>query len=180
MDLITGFAYAGYLWEFFAVAVFFYVISERVRFLSLGWAFFVSNTLGALIYVFFPVAPPWYIIEHGLGPANPLAAPGAGGCARFDALLGIHYFSSFYSRNPNVFGAMPSLHVAYPLMVSLFTWERGWKWRVPTLLFTLLVCFSAVYLAHHYILDVLAGLFVAVISYHLGKTISHERTTTSN
>ena len=74
----------------------------------------------------------------------------------------IHYFAGFYSRNPNVFGAMPSLHVSYPLMVTMFTWHRGWGWRISTLLFTLLVSFAAVYLGHHYVLDLLAGYAVAV------------------
>jgi membrane-associated phospholipid phosphatase len=77
-------------------------------------------------------------------------------------MLGIHYFSAFYARNPNVFGAMPSLHVTYPLLVVWYTWDRGWRWRVPTLAFVTLVAFSAVYLVHHYILDVIAGALVAI------------------
>jgi len=162
LDLVCGVAYAVYLFEFFAAEVFLYFRGERRRFAALAWAFFAANLIGIVVYVFFPVAPPWYVIEHGLGPVNPNVAASAAGCARFDALLGIHYFSSFYSRNPNVFGAMPSLHVCYPVLVAWYTWNRGWIWRLSTVAFVFWVSFAAVYLAHHYVVDVLAGVLVAV------------------
>jgi inositol phosphorylceramide synthase catalytic subunit len=161
LDLLCGAAYALFIYEYFAVAIDFF-FRDRERFHAFVWAFFVATLAGAVIYVLLPVAPPWYILEHGLGPADPRALGSAAGCARFDAFFGIHYFEGFYARNPNVFGAMPSLHVAYPLMVTLFTWNRGWAWRILTNAFTLLVSFAAVYLAHHYVLDVLAGYAVAV------------------
>jgi membrane-associated phospholipid phosphatase len=167
LDFFCGASYALFLYEFFALVLFFFFV-KRDKVAPLVWAFFWANTIGAVVYMFCPVAPPWYIIEHGLGPAILNAAPGMGGCARFDALLHIHYFAAFYGKNPNVFGAMPSLHVSYPLLCVLFTWHKGWKWRVPTILFDALVVFSAVYLAHHWILDVIAGLGVGVVSYYLG------------
>jgi membrane-associated phospholipid phosphatase len=174
LDFFCGASYLLFLYEFFALVLFFFVV-KRDQVAPLVWAFFWANTIGAVIYMLCPVAPPWYIIEHGLGPAIRNAAPGLGGCARFDALLHINYFHAFYGKNPNVFGAMPSLHVSYPLLCVLFTWNRGWKWRVPTILFDALVIFSAVYLAHHWILDVIAGLVVAVVSYYLGNLVASWR-----
>jgi membrane-associated phospholipid phosphatase len=175
LDFFCGASYALYLYQFLAVAVFFYVVGERERCKSFVWAFFAANAAGALIYMLMPVAPPWYIIDHGFGPAI-MSTPGSSaGCARFDALLGIHYFEGFYSRNPNVFGAMPSLHVAYPLMVTLYTWSRGARWRIPCVLFTALVGFSAVYLAHHYILDVMAGCVVATACWWGSERLFGER-----
>jgi inositol phosphorylceramide synthase catalytic subunit len=163
-DVACGFVYGAYLLEFLLPALLLYYRAERRLYTAMLWSFFIANALGAIIYVFFPVAPPWYVIAHGTGPADPSAAPGLGGTARFDALLGIHFFSAFYERNPHVFGAMPSLHVAYPLLVVCYTWSRGWKWRIPTLCFFALVTFAAVYLAHHYILDILAGYAVTALS----------------
>ena len=171
LDLLCGAAYALFIYEFLAVAVDFF-FRDRARFNAFCWAFFVAVLSGALIYMVLPVAPPWYILQHGLGPADPHAMSSAAGCARFDAYFGIHYFEGFYARNPSVFGAMPSLHVTYPLLVTLFTWHRGWRWRLPTLAFTLLVSFAAVYLAHHYVLDVLAGAAVAVWAAPAGRFLS--------
>ena len=170
LDLLCGAAYALFIYEFLALAVDFF-FRDRDRFNAFSWAFFVAVLSGALIYMVLPVAPPWYILEHGLGPADPHAMSSAAGCARFDDFFGIHYFEGFYARNPSVFGAMPSLHVTYPLLVTLFTWKRGWRWRLPTLAFTLLVCFAAIYLAHHYVLDVLAGCAVAVWSAKAGLSL---------
>jgi len=164
LDLLCGFAYAAYLYEVFVVAIFFFV-KKDARFQKLCWAFLTVNAIGVVIYLLYPAAPPWYILQYGPGPANLAALPSPAGTARFDALLGIQYFASFYARNPNVFGAMPSLHAAYPFMVMLFVWQRGAKWRLVTGAFALLVAFSAVYLTHHYVLDVLAGLTAALAAF---------------
>lgn len=164
LDFFCGFSYAAYLYEVFVVALFFFWKKDS-RFERLCWAFFAVNALGVVTYLVYPAAPPWYVVQYGPGPANLAALPSPAGTARFDALLGINYFASFYSRNPNVFGAMPSLHAAYPVMVMFYVWSRGWTWRLGTGAFALLVGFSAVYLTHHYILDVLAGVVATVIAY---------------
>ena len=145
LDLLTGFAYAAYLYEVFLVAIFFFVKKDS-RFERLCWAFLTVNVIGMVVYVLYPAAPPWYILQYGPGPADLTAPPNPAGTARFDALLGISYFAGFYARNTNVFGAMPSLHAAYPFMVAYYVWNRGWAWRVPSVAFAFLVAFSAVYL----------------------------------
>ncbi|MCP3136423.1 phosphatase PAP2 family protein [Pyxidicoccus xibeiensis] len=175
LDLVTGFSYAAYLYEVFAVAIFFFVEKDS-RFQRLCWAFLAVNAIGVVVYVLYPAAPPWYILQYGHGPADLTAPPSPAGTARFDALLGISYFAGFYSRNTNVFGAMPSLHAAYPFMVAFYVWNRGWAWRVSTGLFALLVAFSAVYLTHHYILDVLAGMFATLAAVLVVETLFARRT----
>lgn len=164
LDLLCGFSYAAYLYEVFIVALFFFWKKDS-RFQRLCWAFFAVNALGVVTYLVYPAAPPWYVLQYGPGPANLAALPSPAGTARFDELLGISYFAGFYARNPNVFGAMPSLHAAYPFMVMLYVWNRGRAWRLGTGAFALLVAFSAVYLTHHYILDVLAGLVFAAAAF---------------
>ncbi|NPC77037.1 inositol phosphorylceramide synthase, partial [Pyxidicoccus fallax] len=175
LDFFCGFSYAAYLYEVFVVAIFFFV-KKDARFEKLCWAFLVVNALGVVTYLVYPAAPPWYILQYGPGPANLAALPSPAGTARFDALLGISYFAGFYGRNPNVFGAMPSLHAAYPFMVTLFVWPLGWKWRVPAALFAALVAFSAVYLTHHYILDVLAGFVAALAAFLVVELVFARRT----
>ena len=78
--------------------------------------------------------------------------------ARVDQLLGIGWFSGFYGRSSDVFGAVPSLHVAYPLTIVLEGWRRHRVWgRTISVVFYLWMCFSAVYLDHHWVLDALLG-----------------------
>lgn len=161
LDAICGLGYAIYLPEYFAVMIAFFVM-KSVRAERMAWTFLALNAVGVLIYVLYPAAPPWYVMAHGPGPADLAARGSAAGAARFDALFGIHFFREFYARNPNPFGAMPSLHTAYPTAVTWQVWSRGNRWRIPAALFAGLIGFSAVYLSHHYILDVLAGAAVAL------------------
>jgi len=163
LDALCGLAYAIYLPEFFGLMIALFVL-KSVRAERMAWTFFALNTVGVLIYILYPAAPPWYVMAHGMGPADLMARGSAAGAARFDALFGIQFFKEFYARNPNPFGAMPSLHTAYPTAALWQVWTRGVRWRVPTALFALLIGFSAVYLSHHYILDVLAGAAVACIT----------------
>ena len=75
------------------------------------------------------------------------------------------YFQAIYSRSSNVFGALPSLHAAYPFLVwitSLKVFPRA-HWLFLGL--SLLTGFAAVYLCHHYVIDVLLGLAYATIAY---------------
>ena len=63
---------------------------------------------------------------------------------------------------------MPSLHVAYPLVVLLAVLGMKQRWiKIVAFLFFVLIAFAAVYLAHHYIIDAIAGIAVAVIAWGL-------------
>jgi hypothetical protein len=163
LDLFCGFSYAAYLYEVFALALLFF-FRKHPRFERLCWAFFLVNALGLVTYMLYPAAPPWYVMKYGPGPADLTAPPSPAGTARFDALLGIHYFAKFYARNPNIFGAMPSLHASYPVLVAWQVRKHSRAWRVGTVAFAALVAFSAIYLQHHYILDVAAGVTAALVA----------------
>jgi hypothetical protein len=65
--------------------------------------------------------------------------------------------------NPNKFAAIPSLHAAFPALILFFAVRRFGRRGWPVALFPAGVFFSAVYLNHHYIIDLLlAILYVAV------------------
>lgn len=78
-----------------------------------------------------------------------------------------------YSKNANVFAAIPSLHAAYPLITVLYgsLSKRLWL-HLLFVVFTLGVWFSAVYSRHHYVLDVLAGGLCAITAYLLYRFLS--------
>ena len=170
LDLLTGLAYILYLYVPFVCAIALFFIDER-RMMQVGLAFFATNLLGMMVYLLYPAAPPWYVAQYGLGPVQLDALPSAAGAARFDELLGVSYFANFYSRSANVFGAMPSLHVAYPAATLLAVAPLGRRWVLPLAAFTLLVGFAAVYLQHHYVLDVLAGLGCAVVGWAFARGV---------
>lgn len=165
-DLVAGAAYLVYVVEYlaFAMLLFFRQDSERARTFALG--FLVVNLLGFATYVVFPAAPPWYVATHGFGPAHVGDAPSAAAGLRFDALLGTHVFANAYSHSLAVFGALPSLHAAYPALAALLVVQTpSLRWaRWPAATYAAVMCFAAVYLQHHYVIDILLGLLYAVVT----------------
>lgn len=124
------------------------------------WGFLVMNLIANAIQLAFPVAPPWYVIAHGMAPPTVMSPGNAAGLLRIDALLGFPHFEGIYRQGSLTFGAMPSLHVAFPTWVALNA--ATVKGRIAGACLALAMAFFAVYLQHHYILDVLAGAFLAV------------------
>jgi membrane-associated phospholipid phosphatase len=175
LDLITGLAYLIFFTVFILLSGYFAVylarkgtakyqpkeVFERAR--RMPWAFFWLNMIGYSTYYWYAAAPPWYVSMYGLGPAKMDVPANSAGCARFDLLLGTHFFSEMYGRAADVFGAIPSLHVAYPLLGVLFAFQLG-SARIFSILFYVTMCFSAVYLNHHYVLDILWGSTYAVLT----------------
>ncbi|MEM7674392.1 MAG: phosphatase PAP2 family protein [Myxococcota bacterium] len=177
LDLICGLAYLMYLPATFAVGIAMFFV-DRGRMTLLGWSFLLVNILGMITYLAYPAAPPWYVQDYGLGPAILDAKPSAAGTARFDALLGVTVFEQFYSRSANVFGAMPSLHCAYPTVAFLVVRRLSLGWALGTGAFALLVMFSAVYLQHHYVWDVVIGVFYAFLAVFAVRWVLGERAST--
>jgi inositol phosphorylceramide synthase catalytic subunit len=124
-----------------------------------------THVLGFLTYVLLPAAPPWYVSEHGCGIDLAVKnSPAA--LARVDALLGVDYFHALYSNGSTTFGALPSLHVTYPLYGLLATFRSaGIASRAVQIAYALVMPFAAVYLGHHYVIDVLLGLSYVVVTF---------------
>ena len=127
-------------------------------------AFLVVNLVGFLGYYIHPSAPPWYYMFFGTDFIA--STPGnMAGFARFDALTGLPLFASIYEKNANVFAAIPSLHVAYNLVAAYYAWLFGHRrvWLPLLLVVSAGISFSAVYSAHHYVIDVLLGWLTALV-----------------
>jgi membrane-associated phospholipid phosphatase len=174
LDLVSGFFYLFFIaiyvmisaYHAFVLPVFAGDPVQRRRAQKIGgyvtWAFFWLNVIGYSTYYWFPAAPPWYVADHGLGPARLDTLPSPAGAIRFDQLLGTHFFTGMYGRSADVFGAIPSLHVSYPLLSIFFAFYLR-SLRTFSVCFYLVMCFSAVYLNHHYVIDILWGSTYALI-----------------
>jgi len=166
LDLACGFAYLVYVGGYLAVAFLLFFRRRLDALRTFALCFLVVNVLGFATYFVYPVAPPWYVTQYGLGPARMDIQPAAAAATRFDLLLGTHFFQEMYGRGVDVYGAFPSLHVAYPLIAVWMVFRiRELRWlRAPVVLFFFLMCLSAVYLQHHYVIDVLLGIGYALVT----------------
>lgn len=162
-DFLGGVFYLCWVPGPIAFGLYLFFSGKRALFLRFSWAFLFINFLGFIGYYVHPAAPPWYIAEYGTEPI--LNTPGnVAGLIRFDEMLGIELFQGMYSRNANVFAAVPSLHSTYCLCAFLFALMGRQRWfiTVPLGILSLGICFTAVYTNHHYLIDVLLGIALAV------------------
>jgi hypothetical protein len=134
------------------------------------WSFAFANFVAFFIWLAFPVAPPWYVNQFGCA-IDVNAAPNAAGLLRVDALLHMNYFKTFYSKSAYVFGAMPSMHCAFPMIGLLSAWPQiTWKTRPLHIFYVGIMFLASVYLDHHYVLDGLMGFTLAFISVRVTRT----------
>lgn len=170
LDVLTGIFYLCWIPVPMGFAVYLF-FTRRRQFLLFLFTFVLVNFVGFIVYYTFPVAPPWYIQDHGF-TFHELRTGSTAGLAKFDAYFNVSIFKSIYSKGSNVFAAMPSLHSSYPIIV-LYYGLKNKVGKANILLGVVMVgiWFSAVYLSHHYIVDVLAGIICAVIGISLFNLI---------
>ncbi len=109
---------------------------------------------GFLSYVLFPAAPPWWATQQGYLQGQEAVS-----------LDGFLLSPADMARTPNPFAAMPSMHCAFPLYWALVV---TWLWPPKSLALwgvTVAVAFSVVYLGHHYVVDVVAGLGYGLVAF---------------
>ncbi len=163
LDVLCAIPYATFILWCLAGAAWLYV-KDRPAMRRFMWGFFALNVAGFVTYHVLPAAPPWYFHAHGCAvdlATRPSEGPAL---ARVDALLGIRYFHGMYSKGSSVFGALPSLHCAYPLLLVIQGWRSfGPKLRAVAIAYYAAMVFSAVYLDHHWIIDALLGSTYAAV-----------------
>lgn len=141
-----------------------YLKGDRRMYLRFAMVFLLVNLIGFAGYYIHPAAPPWYAMNYGFEAM--LDTPGnVAGLGRFDELMGCTIFNSIYGRNANVFAAVPSLHAAYMVIPLYYAIVRKSNKMLIALFAIILVgiwC-TAVYSSHHYIIDVLLGIFCALL-----------------
>ncbi|MBC8428810.1 MAG: inositol phosphorylceramide synthase [FCB group bacterium] len=116
------------------------------------------SLLGYLAYVLFPLTPPWMASLEGDIPENLPRIT-------LNALQKITPGRMVATFQPSPRGAMPSLHAGLPLLVFLICIKefgrKVWWLVIPILL----IWFEIIYGAEHYIIDIVAGIIFAIITY---------------
>lgn len=166
----TIFAYLALLYSAYLYFV------DRPRMRRYLWSFAIANFISFVVWMVLPAAPPWYVRAHGCD-VSMSALPSAAGLLRMDQLFGIHYYENLYSRAASVFGAMPSMHCAYPMLGLLTAWRSTtWKTRPIHILYAVTMFVGSNYLDHHWLWDGIAGIALACVAVWLsGKLLAAPR-----
>jgi membrane-associated phospholipid phosphatase len=132
--------------------------------LALAWVYFrrherfarfrntvlLANVIGLIGYVVMPTAPPWMF--PGLGFVD-----------------GVNHQSHLLGSFANQYAAMPSLHAADALILGVLLAGacRRWYFKALWALWPAWVWFCVMATANHFLLDVVAGIGVALLSLFL-------------
>jgi hypothetical protein len=137
---------AGLLW-FFA----------RARFRRYVGSVALLAGMAFVTFALFPAAPPWLASREGvLDPTTRLIGPISGHVPFLSfSFEGLFERGSEYA---NPVAAVPSLHAAYTLLITLFLWRSAPRWARPLLAaYPVAMAFALVYTAEHYVVDILLG-----------------------
>lgn len=171
MDFMSGIFYLCWVPLPIIFGIWLYFKGERRAYLHFAIVFLLVNLIGFAFYYIHPAAPPWYVAMHGMEaiPGTPGEVAGLG---RFDEMTGLNIFHLLYSRNANVFAALPSLHSAYTLVALIYAirFKAPRLWIILLAVVTLGIWLTAVYSSHHYIIDVMCGIICALVGSILFET----------
>jgi len=117
---------------------------------------------GLATYCLFPAAPPWMAARDGL--SEPVARLSSRGWVwlHMDSLDDVLADAQHDGANP--VAAMPSLHIAFAVLVALVLGGMlRSRWRYLLALYPVAMGLALVYTGEHYVVDLLAGAFYAVV-----------------
>lgn len=162
-DVVASVVYFSHFVLPWALAAVLYVLSR-----ALWWGYvrkvLLLSYAGLLTYVLVPAAPPWYAAQVGLIAEDVDRNIGAGW-----SVIGLRFAGAWLERaqaGSNLVAALPSLHAAFALLVSVALWPlvRSRWIRAVLVAFPVAMGATLVYSGEHYVVDVLLGwVYVAAV-----------------
>jgi len=163
LHLLTGLTYLMWIPIPCALCIILYFKSKK-NLLPYTICFLLTNLLGIFLYYQYPAAPPWYVDAFGF-EFYPQTKGSAARLIQFDRISGIPVFEGIYANSFNVFGAVPSLHSAYPVLSFFYAHKaRLYLLSYALFIYIWLTWFTAVFTNHHYVIDVLLGLVCSLVA----------------
>lgn len=145
---------------------------DRKMYYRFVYTLTVLNIMALATFYIYPAAPPWYVSQYGfVQPSGGLYGT-AGSLVNIDRMFEMNFFTTIWDNmNPNHFAAIPSLHGAYPILVSYFLFIKLRRYHKLFLFYPIGTWFAAMYLNHHYLIDLVIGGIYLVIAYFINEKI---------
>lgn len=141
--------------------------NDRRIFVEQARAFTFLHFAGMLIYILLPAAPPWWISLNGFAqPTSELVAQ-----TTMTAAMDGKVVQGLIKSASMWFAAIPSLHGAYPVLLSLLAWRNGNRQMMAVwIVYGLMMFVTTVILNQHYIIDLIAGALLALAACWFGSS----------
>ena len=143
-------AYTSYLPVTIGLGAYFWRKQLRGAFEVLIVSTCITYYLGYVIFIFFPIESPYHTLAH-LQKVELVGGP-------FSAAIG---WIERYGRVHG--GAFPSAHVSGSVVALVCAWRYARRLGVWLTPLVVTICISTVYGRYHYVVDVLAGVVMAVM-----------------
>lgn len=136
-------------------AILYVYVKHNNRFHMLRNMLGIAMTIALVVYAIFPTAPPRFLPEWGFTDS----------VAAFTGVR-VEHVSASMSALVNPYAAVPSMHVAFALIIStqLMKLVRARALKIAWALYPLLITFVIIATANHFILDAVLGALTALIS----------------
>jgi PAP2 superfamily len=175
-DYATWLVYVSYFVGTYVVAAFLWWVNRP---LFRRYVVMVSllALMGFTTYALFPAAPPWMASE--LGALEPTERS-IGIISGHIPILDVNTLFEKGAEYSNAVAAVPSLHAAYTLLITLVLWRLAPRWgRVLLALYPWAMAFALVYTAEHYFSDILLGWIYCVVAFvvvnHVADRLAERR-----
>lgn len=161
LDILAAIVYILHFTIPFLFTIYLYLMYGVSSVNRFAWQFGIVNLVAVIIQILHPTAPPWYDCQQQQDEFTMKMTKGnPAGLERVDQLLHISIFTKLYSESKMVFGAFPSLHASWPLTIALFKPAGAFRWGI---FHSLWVGWAALYLKHHFFVDVIGGWLLVLI-----------------
>jgi len=124
--------------------------------------------LGLALFFLVPTSPPWLASLDGHPPT----------VSRVMDFVGTDLHGETYDRvyatlgEPNSVAAMPSIHMGVTFAMALWARDHARRWFWPLVAYTALMGVALVYMAEHYVTDLVAGVVCAVAAYLVSRPLA--------
>ena len=173
-EVITAVTYLTHFITVYVVALVMW-IRNRARWLEWTRSLVTLITLGVAGYLVYPTAPPWMAGRFELMPD--VERPGT----RALTYLHLNFADRLWNKGQaltNLVAAMPSLHMAFTVLVAVFFWRTSRTWlRVVLAIYPVSMLFTLVYGGEHYVLDCAVGALLAWLAVWINRWYVQWRTT---
>ena len=140
-----------------ATALLVYIISRK-RYFYYRTVMLISFVIAIIVFMSFPVMPPRFIDGYGF----------------FDTVAA--FGPSWYSREEtgnyyNLYAAVPSLHLAWTLILGVLFFRVGPLWlKGLGVLYPITVLYAIIITGMHYVLDAIAAVALVALSFAIYET----------
>lgn len=125
---------------------------RRDLYWRLRTVFLITMGVAVIVFALYPVAPPRMLPDYGMTDVVVMLG-----------LNPIEHSDSIFSYNR--FAAMPSLHIAWSVLITLAWFKMGWKWgRLLAVAYLGFMTLAVIATANHYIMDVIGGVLLLIFA----------------